>query len=234
MFTDSPCQRYCSNCIVVIALWRLGRAAWLTLNRPDRRAKDLRRDGRILPTGCSLTGPGGRSGKRPGQGRRGRDSGNESPHDGGVLRVPGAYPGGCEGLWRSTGTRVLTAMNRAMASGDMAEAVASFVQRVAALEKQNRALRETVEAQAEQSRLVLHWCTSRLLLLTRSRPRCSLLRIAEVILGILASSRSLSRSSHIGTCSLAEPADSPQRPHVMYCPSTRICNSCRNTSRGRF
>ena len=73
-------------------------------------------------------------------------------------------------------------------AGDMAEVVASREQRVAALEIENRALRETVEAQSEQSRLVLHWRTSRLQLLTLSRQRCSLLRTTEVIRGGLANS----------------------------------------------
>ena len=41
-------------------------------------------------------------------------------------------------------------------AGGMAEVVASLEQRVAALEEQNRALREAVEAQAKQSRLVVH------------------------------------------------------------------------------
>ena len=59
-------------------------------------------------------------------------------------------------------------------AGDVAEVAA-------ALEKENRALREAVEAQAEPL------CTGQVL--TRSRQGCSLLGTFEVIRGVLASSR---------------------------------------------
>ena len=157
---DAPSQLCCTDCIVVIALLRLGKAARLTLTGPLRGVEGFRRRAGETPLSDlpdTLV----------------NDQGRLVAAEAGIdyRTMPACYE--FQRVYRPM-RRDLEEYRDADAdsneqgdgAGDVAEVVASLEQRVAALVKENLALREPVE---EQSLLVVHWRTSRLQLLTRSR-----------------------------------------------------------------